>query len=154
MDFMKAALQKKMQGFKDKKHMIHDGDSMHEGGENGDHPDLHSLHEHEKSGSDLAPPIVHGKRAGAEHDDELMAEHDMIQSGEPNEHEVDNMGVNTDGNHPAEHEQAESDKLDKILKALGGHGGSHAGRGAGSLRERVADKAKERFASISKERKY
>ena len=151
MDFMKSALQKKLQGFKDKKHLIHDGDAMHEGGEHQEHPDLKSMHEHEKSGSDLAPPIVHAKPGQAEHDDELMAEHDVEESGQPNAHVLDNMGEEQG---EAEHEKEEMSKLDQILKALGGHGGAHGGRAAGSLRERVADKAKAKHSEMFKSKKY
>lgn len=152
---MKLALQKKMGGMKNKKQMVHPGDSMHEGGEIQDHPDLGDLSEHEKSGSDLAPPIVNAKPGKAEHMDELMADHDVHGADHPNHNQLSgmtDMESSKEEGQESDEEKAESDKLDKILSALGARGGSHMGRNAGSLRERVADQAKEKFAAIHKEK--
>jgi hypothetical protein len=165
MDLMKEAFKRKMLKMKEKTHDLHDGDAMHEGDSNMEHKDgmmgeHHSdMHEHLRSGSDIAPPIVHGKEHLAENEDENMTNEDVKKFGHPN-----HLGKNLDkhmqkeadlmGNRAEEHDESdfEYDRENKLLRALGSHN-VHS-PGASSLSGRVADKAKERFASIEKEKKF
>lgn len=149
---MKEALKRKMEHMKGLKgkSMHENADDLSEGSEHmgmgRDHNEEH-MHEkitkHDQSGSDLAPPIGHGEADDADMQDELIGEHEMRD------------GLTHKG--ALSHETSEDAKDEahemEILKALGGRGGVHLGRKANGLREHVADNAKEKFASIMKNKK-